>query len=78
MQSNNAALEYYQTASGLHVTFCNCIGPLKNMSWFIISARTAGPLQGARKDARGNEPVGSCAMRDARSTGPRALEGKNR
>ena len=29
MQSNNAALEYYQTASGLHVTFCNCIGPLK-------------------------------------------------
>ena len=35
-------------------------------------------LQGARKDGRGNEPVGSCAMCDARSTGPRALEGKNR
>ena len=34
--------------------------------------------QGARKDGRGNEPVGSCAMCDARSTGPRALEGKNR
>ena len=35
-------------------------------------------FQGARKDGRGNEPVGSCAMCDARSTGPRALEGKNR
>ena len=35
-------------------------------------------VQGARKDGRGNEPVGSCAMYDARSTGPRALEGKNR
>ena len=35
-------------------------------------------VQGARKDGRGNEPVGSCAMCDARSTGPRALEGKNR
>ena len=34
--------------------------------------------QGARKDGRGNAPVGSCAMCDARSTGPRALEGKNR
>ena len=34
--------------------------------------------QGGRKDGRGNEPVGSCAMCDARSTGPRALEGKNR
>ena len=34
--------------------------------------------QGRRKDGRGNEPVGSCAMCDARSTGPRALEGKNR
>ena len=34
--------------------------------------------QGARKDGRGNEPVGSCAICDARSTGPRALEGKNR
>ena len=34
--------------------------------------------QGARKDGRGNEPVGSCGMCDARSTGPRALEGKNR
>ena len=34
--------------------------------------------QGARKDGRGNEPVGSCAMCDARSTGTRALEGKNR
>ena len=33
---------------------------------------------GARKDGRGNEPVGSCAMCDARSTGPRVLEGKNR
>ena len=34
--------------------------------------------QGARKDGRGNEPVGSCAMCDARSIGPRALEVKNR
>ena len=34
--------------------------------------------QGGRKDGWGNEPVGSCAMCDARSTGPRALEGKNR
>ena len=34
--------------------------------------------QGARKDGWGNEPVGSFAMCDARSTGPRALEGKNR
>ena len=34
--------------------------------------------QGARKDGRGNEPVGSCAMCDAQSTGLRALEGKNR
>ena len=33
--------------------------------------------QGAGKDGRGNEPVGSCAMCDARSTGPRALAGKN-
>ena len=29
-------------------------------------------LQGARKDGRGNEPVGSCAMFDAQSTGPSA------
>ena len=35
-------------------------------------------IQGGRKDGRENEPVGSCAMCDARSTGPRALEGKNR
>ena len=35
-------------------------------------------FQGARKDGRGNELVGSCAMCDARSTAPRALEGKNR
>ena len=34
--------------------------------------------QGGRKEGRGNEPVGSCAMCDARSTGSRALEGKNR
>ena len=34
--------------------------------------------QGGRKDRRGNEPVGSCAMCDARSNGPRALEGKYR
>ena len=32
--------------------------------------------QGARKDGCGNEPVGSCAMCDAQSTGPRALKGK--
>ena len=29
-------------------------------------------LQGARKNGRGNEPVGSCAMFDAQSTGPSA------
>ena len=34
--------------------------------------------QGGRKEGRGNEPVGSCAMCDAQSTGSRALEGKNR
>ena len=45
-----------------------------------ISGRIIASMskQGARKDGRGNEPVGSCAMCDARSTGPRALEGKNR
>ena len=32
--------------------------------------------QGGRKDGRRNEPVGSCAMFDARSTGPEALESK--
>ena len=37
-----------------------------------------GHSQGGRKDGRGNEPVGSCAMCDARSTGPRAFEGKKR
>ena len=36
-----------------------------------------GFYQGGRKEGRGNEPVGSCAMYDARSTGSRALEGKN-
>ena len=30
--------------------------------------------QGGRKDGRGNEPVGSCATCDARSTGPTAHE----
>ena len=35
-------------------------------------------VQGAKKEGRGNEPVGSCAMCDARSTGPRSLEGNNR
>ena len=43
-----------------------------------ISNEIQSDNQGARKDGRGNEPVGSCAMCDARSTGPRALEGKNR
>ena len=44
-----------------------------------VGPKTAGKHnQGAGKDGRGNEPVGSCAMCDARSTGPRALEGKNR
>ena len=33
--------------------------------------------RGARKDERGNEPVGSCVMCDAHGTGLRALEGKN-
>ena len=32
--------------------------------------------QGGRKDRQRNEPVGSCATCDARSTGPSALEGK--
>ena len=35
-----------------------------------------GVSQGARKDGRGKELVRFCAMCDARSTGPRALEGK--
>ena len=43
-----------------------------------LSQNVQGIDQGTRKDGRGNEPVGSCAMCDARSTGPRALEGKNR
>ena len=30
--------------------------------------------RGGRKDGRGNEPVGSCATCDARSTGPTAHE----
>ena len=34
--------------------------------------------QGGRKEGRRNEPVGSCAMCDARSTGSKALECKNR
>ena len=33
--------------------------------------------QGGRKDRRGNEPVGSCATCDARSTGLRAFPDKN-
>ena len=44
----------------------------------VSRARHGGVKQGARKDGRGNEPVGSCAICDARSTGPRTLEGKNR
>ena len=47
----------------------------------LIYVRATLPIrsvQGGRKDGRGNEPVGSCAMCDARNTGPRALEGKNR
>ena len=44
--------------------------------WYSISMYIG--KQGARKDGQGNEPVGSCAMCDTRSTGPRALKGKNR
>ena len=44
----------------------------------VKSAKTLGLHQGGRKEGRGNEPIGSCAMCDARSTGSRALEGKNR
>ena len=44
----------------------------------MYGSRRSKCKQGARKDGFGNEPVGSCAMCDARSTGSTALEGKNR
>ena len=54
------------------------VGRVESSSTFpTITTVPTKTIQGARKDGRGNEPVGSCAMCDARSTGPRALEGKN-
>ena len=49
----------------------------RNRNQIVSVAVFPWAKQGARKDGRGNEPVGSWAICDARSTGPRALEGKN-
>ena len=54
------------------------LGGLTNRGTNLIFLCVLCQNQGGRKEGRGNEPVGSCAMCDARSTGSKALECKNR